>query len=249
MHRTVVLPDIHTPNHHEPSVSAVLSFIKYYKPHRLVQLGDFCDWDSVTTYDPRRESDIVNVSGEVEASNVMFDRLDRAVPKGCEKVLIGGNHEARVTKFMAKNAMSLDFRRMGFNIRSWSGAYRLADRGWSWCDYGEFRKFGKVIYTHGWYSSGNHAQRHLRLFHENIVYGHTHEFQVATGRGLDGLPVEAASIGTLSKFNLSYLVGKPPVNWVNMFAYIDTMSCGHFTPHYVHIINGQFVEHGRVFKG
>lgn len=247
-HRTVVLPDVHTPNHDEPSVAAVLAFIKYYKPHRLIQLGDLCDWDSVTTYDPRRESDIVNISGEIDASNALLDRLDAACPKGCEKVLIGGNHEARVTRFLAASGMDLAFRRIGYKLRSWHDAYRLPQRRWSWCQYGEFRKYGKIIYTHGWYHSGQHAKRHLGLFHENILYGHTHEFQVATGRGLDSLPVEAASIGTLSKFDLSYLVGKPPVNWCHMFAYIDTGPSGFFTPHYVHIIKGQFLELGRSFS-
>lgn len=134
-------------------------------------------------------------------------------------------------------------------LKTWYDEYNLPDRHWSWCEYGQWREYGKVIYTHGWITGGNHAQKHLQLFHKNIIYGHTHQFQVATGIGLDGRPVEAASIGTLSRMDLSYLVGKPPVNWVHMFAYIDTMPSGQFTPHYVHIIDGQFVELGQSFSG
>jgi len=176
----------------------------------------------------------------------MLDTFDKVLPKDCEKFMVGGNHEARYEKFKVNYGEKKEIRKVR-RLTSWHEEYRLKERKWKFCEYGQWFEFGKIIYTHGWASSGNHAQKHLGLFHKNIIYGHTHQFQVATGRGLDGLPVEAASIGTLSEFDLSYLVGKPPVNWVNMFCYIDTLPNKFFTPHYVHIINGKFIELGRQF--
>lgn len=82
-----------------------------------------------------------------------------------------------------------------------------------------------------------------------LFCGNTHQFQVATAVGINGEPVMAASIGTLSKKDLSYLVGKPPVNWLNMFMYIDMYDDGTFSPHFVPIVNGKFYELGRVFDG
>ena len=70
---------------------------------------------------------------------------------------------------------------------------------------------------------------------------------MATAVGINGEPVMAASIGTLSKHNLSYLVGKPPVNWLTMFMYIDMYDDGTFSPHFVPIVNGRFFELGREF--
>ena len=247
-HKTVVWPDVHTPNHDKPSVKAALDFIRYYKPDRFIQLGDLCDWDSVTEFDPRRESDIVLIDDEIRASNELLDEIEGSLPKKCEKVLIGGNHEERYTKFKTRHGNELGMRRMR-RVRNWWDEYNLPKRGWSWCQYGEIREYGKIIFTHGWYPGGNHSARHLNLYHKNIMYGHTHQFQVATAVGMDGLPIEAASIGTLSRFDLSYLVGKPPVNWVHMFAYIDTRDSGRFTPHYTHIIDGKFIEHGKEFDG
>ena len=161
--------------------------------------------------------------------------------------MLGGNHEARVPKYLAKYGMDIQHQRLANKIKSWHEAYGLERRGWTFCEYGEVFTFGKILFFHGWYTGGSHAKKHLTLYHKNSIYGHTHEFQVATENGFDGHPVMAASIGTLSNFNLSYLVGKPPVNWINMFMTIDVMEDGTFTPNFVPIISGRFVKGGRVY--
>lgn len=247
MDRIVVLPDIHCPNHNEGAIRAICSFNKSYKPTILVQLGDFCDWDSVTTYDPRREEDIVSIENEVRDSNTLLDEIERSLPRKCRKIMVGGNHEARYTKFAVNKGFELSIRRLK-DFKSWHEEYNLDKRSWEHCEYGEHIEIGRLLFTHGWFTGGTHAERHLRLFHKNIVYGHTHQFQVATANGLDGKPVMAASIGTLSKFDLSYLVGKPPVNWLTMFSYFDMRNDGTFSPHFVPIVGDRFYELGKEFS-
>lgn len=160
---------------------------------------------------------------------------------------MGGNHEARYERFKINRGFEMAIRRLK-DFGSWYEEYNLIKRGWKFCEYGEFFEIGKIVFTHGWFTGGLHAKKHLGLWHKNLIYGHTHEFQVATGTGIDGLPILSASIGTLSKMNLSYLVGKPPVNWINMFAYIDMRDDGTFTPHFVPIVNGRFFENGGEFQ-
>lgn len=244
--RIGLIPDVHTPNHNEESVSAMLQYFKYYKPTHIIQFGDFCDWDSVSSYDVRRESDIVLIQKEIDASNTMLDRIESVIPKGCKKMMIGGNHEARYERWKVNEGFKVSLRRMK-DFSSWHQEYNLDKRGWEHIEYGDVHEHGKMLFTHGWYTGGNHSKKHLNLYHRNIFYGHTHEFQVAVERGYDGHPVIAASIGTLSNFDLSYLVGKPPVNWINMFATVDVMGDGTFTPSFVPIINGKFVKDGRMF--
>lgn len=246
MRHIVVLPDIHIPNQNTFAVNAVLRFIKYYKPTHLVQLGDFCDWDSVASYEVRRERDITQIDREIQDSNYLLDEMDKAVGKQCLKYMVGGNHEARYERFRVNHGFEVGIRRLK-DFTKWYQEYELDRRGWKHCEYGEYFEIGRIVFTHGWGSSGNHAKKHLSLWHKNIIYGHTHEFQVAMGTGLDGYPVIAASIGTLSKFNLSYLIGKPPVNWVNMFAYIDMRDDGTFSFHPVIIVDGHFIECGKEF--
>jgi len=245
--RIVVFPDCHAPNQDRLSVWSCLQFIKHYKPTHFIQLGDLCDWDSLSVHEARRESDLTDINLEIREANNLLDEIEAVLPKKCEKTLVGGNHEARYARFSVSNRHDTRVRQL-HDFTTWENEYGLSKRGWRWCQYGEYYELGKIIFTHGWFSSGNHAQRHLGLYHKNIIYGHTHQFQVATSVGLDGHPVMAASIGTLSKMALSYLVGKPPVNWIHMFAYIDMHDNGTFSPHFVPIVNGRFFELGKVFE-
>jgi hypothetical protein len=245
--RIVVLPDIHTPNEDYNSLTAVLKFIKYYKPTDLVQLGDLCDWDSVSSYDIRRERDVITIQEEVDASNYLLDRIEKVLPKGCKKHLTGGNHEARYERARVNSGHDVRIRQLK-EFGTWYREYNLDKRGWEYVEYGEWITIGKMIFTHGWSCGPTAAQKHLNLFHKNIMFGHTHTFGVAIGSGLDGHPVLSATIGTLSRFDLSYLVGKPPVQWIHMFAYLDMMDDGTFTPHFVPIVNGRFFAEGREFN-
>ena len=238
---------MHVPNHYEPAVLSVLEFIKSYKPTHIVQLGDLCDWDSISNYEIRREQDVVTIGEEIEETNNFLDRLDKVVPRVCEKWLIGGNHEARYERARLNRGHDVIIRQLK-DFSSWSNEYNLSKRGWNHVEYGECIMIGKVVFTHGWSSGPTAATRHLHMFHKNIIFGHTHTFNVAIGSGLDGHPVISATIGTLSKFDLSYLVGKPPVNWIHMFAYLDMLDNGNFTPNFVPIIDGSFVVNGKMFK-
>ena len=81
-----------------------------------------------------------------------------------------------------------------------------------------------------------------------MVFGHAHQHIIYGCMDERGLPIECESIGTLSRFDLSYLKGKPPYNWIHSFLYIDMMEDGTFTKHFVRVICGQFVEYGRKFS-
>ena len=248
MKRIVVLPDIHTPNQHEPSIKSALQFIKFYKPDTLIQLGDFCDWDSVSSYDPSAEHEIQPIQYEVEEANALLDRIDKIVGKKCTRIMLGGNHEARYEKFRVNQGFLVGIRRIKA-LTSWHEEYGLDRRGWEHVEYGENVKIGKVVFTHGWASGSNSGLDMSRRFPgRNVIYGHTHQHIVYGCMDENQLPIECESIGTLSKFNLSYLNGKPPYNWINSFMYIDMNEDGTFSKHFVRVINGQFTEFGRLFK-
>jgi len=54
------------------------------------------------------------------------------------------------------------------------------------------------------------------------------------------------SIGTMSRFDLSYLKGVPP-EWVHMICPIDFYGNGYFTPHPTTIIKGKFVDQKKLY--
>lgn len=246
MERIVVLPDIHTPNHEYKALGSIYSFIKFYKPHYLIQLGDFCDWDSVSSYDPHHERDITTIDREIASANLVLDDLDRLCKK-TKRIMIGGNHEDRYEKFRITQGFQMSIRRMK-DFSSWDREYNLHKRGWEVVPYGGHYSLGKVIFTHGWFASGSAAAQMARCFPgRNVIFGHTHKHLIHGCMDERGLPIESESIGTLSKFDLSYLKGKPPVDWIHGFLYIDMREDGTFAKHFVRVIQGKFIEYGREF--
>lgn len=245
--RIVVLPDIHCPNYDERAIDPVLQFIKFFKPEVLVQLGDFCDWDSVSTYDPRQETDIQPIDHEIESANQLLDDIDK-ITKNCKKIMLGGNHEARYEQFRVNQGMLVGIRRMK-SLTSWQEEYNLSKRGWESHDYGKHIQIGKIVMTHGWFTGNNAAQRMAACFPgRNVLFGHTHQHLIHTALDEHDLPIQSESIGTLSRFDLSYLKGKPPLNWIHSFCYIDMLENGQFSKHIVNIIDGHFIELGRLFQ-
>lgn len=244
--RLVVLPDIHTPNYDYTSINAVKAFIKYYKPTTLIQLGDFCDWDSVSSFEPNAEKEIQTLDKESDSSNQLLDELDKVLPKNCAKIMIAGNHEDRYAKFRINQAQDVKTRRMK-TFTSWDDEYNLDSRGWESYDYGSHVKIGKIVFTHGW---KNHGAKKMAEFFpgKNVIFGHLHRHEVHGLLDENQNPIESECIGTLSRFDLSYMRGQPVTNWVHSFMYIDMMDNGTFSKHFVHIINGQFIEHNRMFK-
>ena len=245
-----MLPDIHTPNHNAEAISAVIRFIKYFKPHRLIQLGDFCDFDSLSRFDLHNVNHFVTLHEELESSNHLLDQIDKAVPRACEKVMIGGNHEDRYHQAKAKFMFVPDkvSRSMVEWRASWAHEYRLDERGWKWCEYGHGFTFGKVHYTHGWYT-GDSAMKRMAGTRpgKNLVTGHLHCHDVYGSIDENMQPIEAETIGTLSRFDLAYLRGKPPTNWLTAFMVIYTRDNGLFNKYLINIIDGGFVFNGLEF--
>ena len=247
--RVVVLPDIHAPKEDKKAMRAVLKFIRDYQPHELIQLGDLCDFDSISRFDTAREKDLVALKDEVEAANVMLDSIEAVLPRGCKKVILEGNHDHRPEMYRLnrwdKNVMNV----LGMsNLPNWDVLYNLKKRNWETREYGELYKLGKAMFSHGWFTNSYHASKTVHRWFKTIIYGHTHTYQVHSINGLDGKPVMGMSIGTLSRFDLSYLRGLPP-DWVTMFMYMDYWRDGTFTPHAIPIINGAFTAEGKRYEG
>lgn len=250
--RTIVLPDIHTPLHHKPSINAIFDFISYWKPHKLIQLGDFCDFNSLSSYDLHSPGEFITMQDEIDSANSLLDSFDKALPRNCQKWMIGGNHEDRYHKERAK--FLFEDNRVTKAVMTyklgWADEYRLPKRGWKWVEYGGHLHLDKIIYTHGWASGNGSCNDIARRFPgRNVIFGHTHQHLVSGFMDERGFPIEIESIGTLSNFDLAYLRGKPPYNWTRGFSYIYSMPDGTFTKSFIHIIDGKFVVNGRKFGG
>lgn len=246
--KVVVLPDIHAPRHHQESINLVCEFIRDYKPDGIIQLGDLCDFNSIARFDTIQTSDLISIDKEIASANKVLDQIDEAAQESVKwKVMCEGNHDHRPETFRLNRWTKQVQDVLGRErLDNWSTLYRLAQRGWEAVPYGKCYKHGKALFTHGWYIGRHHAAKTVGTWFKTIIYGHTHESQEHTINGMDGNPVSGISLGTLSRFDLSYLMGVPP-KWTRMFAYMDFFADGLFSFHPVKIIKNKFVEMGKLY--
>ena len=253
----IIFPDMHTPRHHKPSVNACLNYLKALrkinKPDFFIQLGDLCDFDSLSRFQVMDSKDMISLVDEIKSANDMLDTIDSILPTKCVKVMTMGNHDKRPEIYRLNSWDQKDQKLFGSQfgcerIPNAEVLYGLVKRGWSWVDYGDVVRVGKALFTHGWYTSKWHTDKTLLKWFQTIIYGHVHNWQVCNRNGMDGHPVAAMCIGTLSEFNLSYLKGVPP-DWVHLFMQVDYFKDGTFTPHMIPIIKGRFIINGNIYDG
>lgn len=165
--QTFVLPDLHCPFHDENAVELTIKIMRYKKPARVVLLGDCVDFYALSTFD-KDPSRIKGIIGEVDEFKKILRKIRKAVPDG-EIYFVEGNHEARLRKYIWRNApalhdaISLD-ELMGFNefgVKNMGKQFFL----------------GGLLYTHGdvisAYSSYT-AKREYDKYGCSGLSGHSH---------------------------------------------------------------------------
>jgi predicted phosphodiesterase len=253
---TVVLPDIHYPQHDEASVSAVMKFIEWQKPNRIVLLGDAMNMDAVNHWRKEKgnlkafENKRLKEDYEEFDSNILKP-LEKLSPHA-EKIYMGGNHEdwANVVTDQSPNLTGLVEPEICLNLKK---------RGWKWIPYilqekGTYSRgkliIGKLLLVHGHYVNMYHAAKTANAYSMSCIYGHTHDIQLHTKVTVDdprGYHT-AQSIGCLCNLAPDYMKGQMN-RWVHAFAVIYTLPSGHFTLYVPIIIKGKFTFAGKVFDG
>lgn len=98
--KTLIIPDMHCPYEDYRALHGVYQFIKEYKPDRIIQLGDMVDFYALSRFskDPDR---LTGLQGEIDVARYHLEQI-RKVHKG-ELVVLEGNHEARLQKYLMNN--------------------------------------------------------------------------------------------------------------------------------------------------
>lgn len=188
---------------------------------------------------------------EIKSAKEMLKEVNSILPKHCKKFMTMGNHDQRPEIYRLNNWDAKDQKLFGsyFGFERIPNAevlYGLKELGWEWCDRDNMIGIGKALFTHGFYTNKTHAEKTLMMWFKTIIYGHVHNFSVFSRSGMDSHPIAAYSIGTLSRFDLSYLKGTIP-NWTHMFGVIDYFQNGNFTFNPIPIIDGKFIKDGKIY--
>jgi hypothetical protein len=239
--KVLVLPDFQFPFVDWKTWRVVLAYIGENWWDQMVQLGDFADWDwcSRWTAENKRRQENQRFAKEYAELNKFLDTLQNAVRnknKDAEMVILQGNHDYRVEVVMDKDPQYEGMLEMEKNLR-------FDERKITYWKYWEHRKpykIGKALFIHGQYTNDAHAKKTALNFNKNVFYGHTHDRQLYTKTTM-GQSIQAESLGTLSRYDLSYM-GKKPSNWMQCFAVFHFRPNGTFNHYTTNIVNHEFTS-------
>ena len=164
---TIIIPDLHCPWIHQPSLDQVYLLIEKLKPKRVIQIGDAYDFFSYSAFPksqikftPNEEVDLARKQLED-----MWERIGVIVPRA-EKFQMLGNHSLRPMKRLIESGLGHLERFMDFkSIFTFDDVKTQYDTRTPII-------FDGIAYTHGHLSG---LGRHRYSIDFNVVHGHDHQ--------------------------------------------------------------------------
>ncbi len=198
----VIIPDSHGSAIDPVAAAAFLADLKYLDPDEIVMLGDHVDcggflaqhhtlgYVAQTTY---------SYEEDIQCANHFLNQIQKLAPRAVIHY-IQGNHERRIEKWAVTSALA-NARDSEMLRRAFDPEFllNLSDRGIKYyrqsTHYMGIRipgaiKLGKCFFWHSVASAKDSASVNLRQFGANVVFGHIHREQSASG-----VPVGLGDIG------------------------------------------------------
>jgi len=101
----VLFYDSHNPFQDKVTISLVEQFLLDTEFHYLIYGGDNNDFYQISKFD-KNPSRLANLQADIDDTKAMFSRHSKIFPEA-KKVLLEGNHEARLQRFLWSSAMPL----------------------------------------------------------------------------------------------------------------------------------------------
>ena len=147
----------------------MLKVARSWKPHVVAHLGDLGDFYAVSAHskDPSRK---LLLKEEMDVARACRQDLDNLNPK--RKIFVEGNHEFRLSRYLADKAEALT------GYIDTDSALGLTENGWEFTPYREYTNVGKLHLTHDTGQGGKYtAARATETFHASVAIGHHHAMQ------------------------------------------------------------------------
>ena len=251
--RTLVYGCLHSPFQDVKAEEAMLDFIKYWKPTRIIQNGDIDDlWNASRWYkDPSRKG---MLEDEAIAGTDHNLRVRKAAGKNCEIIRNWGNHEFRYDRYLSENAVWLMeqlpsvYEDMRFEkLFGLDEAKILANRG----KMGNYARYqlGKISVGHFEIARKNSAYTEAALVNDNgisVIASHSHRKGVFYKTLMDGTVLSGVGTGCLADDTKQDYVENP--NWQKGFVIVENIvgkSRYHVTD--MPIVGGDLLFDGRLF--
>jgi len=247
--RAIVLTDIHAPYEDKRSLAAVEKLMADLRFDWYLNLGDFIDLDCISHHNKNnlRAVEAKRLQLDYDHAGTILDRhqkLIRANNKDAEFVVLEGNHENRIERYIDANP-ALE------GMVEVPTALEFGRRKIKWVPYwsrGTVFRIGKATFIHGKYGGEHHAKKHVQKFGCNIFYGHIHDVQCYSAEmlGKDNTLV-GQSLGCLC-LPQGYMRGGPD-KWQQAFAIFEFFPDGFFQYHVIRLFKHRFSYGGKVYQG
>ncbi len=234
------MPDAHIPYLDPGAFQTALAFLRFYKPHIVVQLGDLVDFYSLSRFckDPARLTDLQE---ELDEARLILGKIRDAAPEAVFYFL-RGNHEMRLTKHLWTKAPEFSKLR-SLQLDSLLG---LKERKIEYVESGVMQLHGFII-KHGNLvrsRSGYTATGELEKSGTSGVSGHSHRAAQVYKRNVSGM-FSWTEAGCLCDLNPEYAEGQV-LDWIHSIAYGTFEKEGNrFEIHLAPIVKNKIVIAGR----
>lgn len=233
--RAIVLGDIHFPFQDDKAIELLFTFLKWFKPNKVILNGDITDCWEVSKFS--KPLNIQNrLKDELEASTGFLKRL-RATAGSAEIIYIFGNHEFRFERYISENAKELNGLK-GLSLEEQLELKELDIRVINHHHRDNYLQHGKYLLIGHFNKTNKHSGYTAKNLVEekgiSIIQNHTH-------RG--GMSYKTDHSGTRVGFENYCLCSlEPPYmalpNWQQGFCTIHTYPSGRFNIFPVVIIDG-----------
>lgn len=224
-HKTaLVIPDCHIPFEDKSAYATMLKICKPLNISAVYILGDYIDMYGVSEYDKNPElGDLAELyTQEIFEGNERLDELSDLFPKA-EKHFLEGNHEVRLSKFIAKNAPAL---RKTITLESQLKFEQRKDFTWHpFTSRQAVQVMGLDLYArHCPYTTGS-PYANAKIAGDSFIYGHTHQlgFESYTTK-LSGRKIIAINGGWLGDEKapvFDYVKNQP--DWTKAFTLVHSL--------------------------
>jgi len=251
--RFVALYDSHfpyqIPAYYNPrkTESPILSFLKDFDPHILIDGGDALDLDVIAHWNKGRPR--LTEGGRLKH---VYDNYNRFLDlrqknlKSLEKwAVLEGNHERWIHELLDEQPVFEGMVEVPVNLK-------LQERGAEWVEQRKHYKLGHLYFIHGDYKKGYAASYTAKaiagIYGKSIVYGHFHNNQVYSAvTPFDELPYQVTGIGCLCGLNPIWKRNEASA-WTNALAYGYIQPDGRYNLYVANIVENRFVAEGELYK-
>jgi predicted phosphodiesterase len=218
--RVLILGDLHAGVHDRRLWDITLDVIETTKPKVVLQIGDFGDWESLSSH-ARKWGTRRSYSADKKAVRAKVADLQLATDYGARLIILQGNHDERLERYLAERAPEMEDDE-DFDSRS---VFQLRAED-EWVPYRSGIHIGKVYYAHDIGHAGVSATRqNLLSAGQCIVTGHSHRAGIEYGGSILGEHIFSMSVGYMGDRNefakKPYLPIAKMRDWQNGLATVD----------------------------